>query len=190
MNKVLSMLAVVFAMLIGANAYAQSANTDIPVPAPQKQCAKSGGAAGCCKDKAATAGAACCKDKAAMGAACTKGQATAATTPACTKGQATAATTPACTKGQATAAEHKCPHSTSAMVQEGESQVLSAKMEDTDKKAIKASAKVKRGKDKAKATATVNAATPPACQKGAAGKCCKDKAAAGATNNLKVSEQK
>ena len=121
MNKVLSMLAVVFAMLIGANAYAQSANTDIPVPAPQKQCAKSGGAAGCCKDKAATAGAACCKDKAAMGAACTKGQ-------------ATAATTPACTKGQATAAEHKCAHSTSAMVQEGESQVLSAKMEDTDKK--------------------------------------------------------
>ena len=177
MNKVLSMLAVVFAMLIGANAYAQSANTDIPVPAPQKQCAKSGGAAGCCKDKAATAGAACCKDKAAMGAACTKGQ-------------ATAATTPACTKGQATAAEHKCAHSTSAMVQEGESQVLSAKMEDTDKKAIKASAKVKRGKDKAKATTAVNAATPPACQKGAAGKCCKDKAAAGATNNLKVSEQK
>jgi hypothetical protein len=177
MNKVLSMLAVVFAMLIGANAYAQSANTDIPVPAPQKQCAKSGGAAGCCKDKAAATGAACCKDKAAMGAACTKGQ-------------ATAATTPACTKGQATAAEHKCAHSTSAMVQEGESQVLSAKMEDTDKKAIKASAKVKRGKDKAKATTAVNAATPPACQKGAAGKCCKDKAAAGATNNLKVSEQK
>lgn len=174
MNKFLSILAVAFAMLIGTNVYAQSANNLDVAPAPAKQCAKAGGAAGCCKDKATA------------GATCNKGQATAAT---CTKGQATATGAPACTKGQATAAGAKCTgHGTSAMVQEGTTEVLSEKM--TDKKAIKNAAKAKRHAKAMSLKAGVNNTATPACQKGAGAKCCKDKAAAGAANNVKVTEQK
>lgn len=171
MNKFLSMLAVACTMLIGSSVYAQSVNNNAPATAPAKQCAKSAGAAGCCKDKAAA------------GTACTKGQANATAAPTCTKGQAaSAAATPVCTKGQTTAAaEHKCAgHSATATVQEGESQVLSEKMTNGKRNNKVA----KANKTKANATAT------PTCAKSANGaKCCKDKAAAANNSNIKVTEQ-
>lgn len=164
MNKVLSIIAMAFAMFVGANAYAQSATTTAtPAAAPAKQCAK-GGATGCCKDKAATG---------TTAAGCSKSTATEAK---CNSNG---------TSAMIQAGESQV---LGAKISDKEPNVSAKKAKKAlaQSKRNVAKAKVSKSKTADNATAT------PACTKGegaTGGKCCKDKAATAGTTN-KVADQK